>query len=337
MANEFVEARLELGINYGASYGPRFNTAISVQADGHEYRRPLWDQPLLYASVGDRLVTEAELDYLIAFHAQTMGSYRGFRLKDWSDYKCTGIVWGNGAGAYQVLKVYGFGGVNVLRPLTRLVAGTVQLFSNGVAATGGQYSVNLDTGVITTGLGGTLTVTCEFDVPVRFEQDKIDFTYEGNNMSGAKVFSLAPLNCTELRQLPAIAPDLSAVPYHLAATVDLGHDYGTLGGPAFSTRTASTASEFEDRKFFWVNPKHSYDIGDRRCNRADIDHLLALFRVCRGRGSSFVYYDHQTDIERPVRFAEDRISFRFDAYRESDGEALFNLGGIALMEIFDGF
>lgn len=338
MANEFLDARLELHKNYGATFGPRYSTAVSTQSDGKEYRRALWDQPLIYATIGDRQVDSADLSYLLQFHEQSMGAFRGFRLRDWTDYRVVegqGSLWGNGQGAFQMYKKYSFGGVETYRPLTKIVAGTTKLFANGVEQ-GGGWSVDNGTGVISTGIGGTLTFTCEFDVPVRFEQDKIDFTFLADNGT-EKIFQLAPVNCTEIRVPSQIPIPAQAITGHIATEIILGYDYGTLGGPAFSTKTVGSSSEFEDRKAFWASPKRSFDLGDRLCSREDVDHLLSAFRVCRGRAASFLYYSHQTDGTLSVRFAEDRIAFRLTAIDETTGQGIYNLGGIALLEVFSAF
>jgi hypothetical protein len=47
----------------------------------------------------------------------------------------------------------------------------------------------------------------------------------------------------------------------------------------------------------------------------------------------FYYKDWQDEATKLVRFAEDRISFRFDAYRSSDEVVIFNLGGVAISEV----
>jgi uncharacterized protein (TIGR02217 family) len=324
----FYEQQLNLGINYGAVFGPRFNTAILTQSDGQEQRRALWSQPLLVAQLGEKRVTQSELDNLIAFHNETKGSFKGFRLRDWSDYKAINQAIGSGNGGqqeWQLVKTYSISSATVNRPITKPIADSVQVYANGVLASSG-WSVDATTGVLTTQLSGAITATFEFDVPVRFEQDKIDFTFDARGL-----FTLAQLTCTEIRDEPALYPDLDTLPGSLAETIQLGYDLGTLGGPSFSTGIKANAAEFELRKSYWANSRGSWDIGDRPINKTELDYLIRLFRVCRGMAVPFNFYDWQTQATKTVRFAEDRISFRFDAY---DGnEVIFNLGGVAIKEI----
>jgi uncharacterized protein (TIGR02217 family) len=324
----FHEQRLDLGINYGATFGPRFNTAVLTQSDGQEQRRVLWSQPLVMAQLGDRRVTQSELNTLLAFHATVKGAAIGFRLRDWSDYKATNQSIGTGNGTvqtWQLVKTYSISTATVTRPITKPVAGSVVVYVDGVEEENG-WSVDTTTGVLTTELTGAIAVDFEFDVPVRFEQDKIDFTFEAKGL-----FTLAPLTCTEIRVEPTIYPDLDALPGSLAEVIDLGYDFGTLGGPSFSTGIKANAAEFELRKSRWDSSLGSWDIGDRLLIRSELDYLIRLFRVCRGMAIPFRFKDWQTNTVQDVRFAEDRISFRFEAY--SEDEVIFNLGGMAVTAI----
>jgi len=48
----------------------------------------------------------------------------------------------------------------------------------------------------------------------------------------------------------------------------------------------------------------------------------------------FRFKDWQTNSIKNVRFAEDRINFRFDAGgNHSTSEVIFNLGGVAIKEV----
>lgn len=326
----FYEQRLDLGINYGATFGPRFNTAILTQSDGQEQRRALWSQPLIVAQIGDRRVKESKLLDLIAFHATVKGAFDGFRLRDWSDYKAINQTVGTGNGteqSWQLVKRYSISTATVTRPITKPIAAGFQVFVDGTPTATG-WSLDTTTGILYTELTGAITATFEFDIPVRFEQDKIDFTFDAKGL-----FTLAPLTCTEIRVEPLIYPELDALPASLSEVIDLGYDFGTLGGPSFSTGIKANAAEFEKRKSYWANSLGSWDIGDRLLLGSELDYLIRLFRVCRGMAIPFRFKDWQTNSIKDVRFAEDRMSFRFDAY--GGNEVIFNLGGMAIEEIQD--
>ena len=66
---DFSETTLDLGLTFGASYGPRFSTAVNAQANGVEIAEAEWEDPLIQINLPDRVFTRAETDYLRGFHA----------------------------------------------------------------------------------------------------------------------------------------------------------------------------------------------------------------------------------------------------------------------------
>ena len=165
----FYEQQLSLGLNYGATFGPRFNTAILTQSDGQEQRRALWSQPLIVAQIGDRRVKESKLLDLIAFHNVVKGAFDGFRLRDWSDYKATWQYVGTGNGtlqSWQLVKRYNISTAIVTRPITKPILQGFQLFVDGLPAPP-NWNLDTTTGILYTELTGVLTATFEFDIPER--------------------------------------------------------------------------------------------------------------------------------------------------------------------------
>jgi len=334
MANPFYETRLELGANYGAAFGPRFSTAICRQSNGQEQRRILWEQPLVMAQLGSRSVTLAELNYLLSFHEAVKGAYIGFRIKDWSDYKATNQVLGTGNGTsqtWQLVKRYTVGAVTVTRPITKPVAGTLKVFVDGLEVLE-DFSLDTTTGTLTTTLTGVISVSFEFDVPVRFEEDKIQFTFKAVG-AGTRCFELAALTCTEVR-IPLFSDlPLDPIPAELGETLALGYDLETQGGPQFQTQIQMTGAEFEDRKSFWDNPLGAWNIGNRTLLRSEVEYYVSVFRCTRGMAVPFNFLDWQTGATKRVRFDEDRISLTFEAWRRSDDEVGFTLGGLSAREV----
>ena len=335
MPNPCIEQRLEIPFNYGATYGPRFQTDIGSQSDGSEQRSPRWIDPLIFIDLAQYSVNADEIDYLLSFHASVKGSGIGFRIKDWSDYLCPCYTLGTGNGTeqtWQLTKTYTIGAYSVKRAILKPVAGSVVLRVDGVIAESG-WSIDTTTGVITTTLTGVLSVDeFEFDVAVRFEQDKINFAFDAADNWGNKFFKMQALTCVELRIKPQIYPSLDPLPPSLPQLI-LGYDYGTTGGPEFRTSIVQAGSEFEDRKSFWDNPLGEWNIGDRGLSRAETDYLIAFFRLARGMAVPFDFYDWQDGTTKRVRFSEDTIRLRFDAYREGDRQVQFNLGGIGVKEV----
>ncbi len=190
----FHEVRLPDAVERGAVGGPRFKTSIVVLVSGHEHRniewevtRGIWD--IAYGITSKNNTLTSDFPSVIEFFYARQGMAHGFRFKDWSDFELArqNIGTTNGTLAtYQTFQRNSSGGVDYDRDLNKLVATTVQVWVDNVSIVEGggasQFTVNLNTGVITIGStlsaqsGTAVEVLCEFDVPVRFSSDEIDVT-----------------------------------------------------------------------------------------------------------------------------------------------------------------
>jgi uncharacterized protein (TIGR02217 family) len=138
--------------------------------------------------VGLRSLNDVET--LIAFFEARAGQLHGFRWKDWSDYKsCVPLstpspedqLIGIGDGVttvFQLQKTYQSGLQNYVRPIRKPVAGTVLVAVAGDPKVETlEFSVDLETGqisfVLPPALETRITAGFEFDVPVRFDTDRI--------------------------------------------------------------------------------------------------------------------------------------------------------------------
>jgi uncharacterized protein (TIGR02217 family) len=79
---------------------------------------------------------------------------------------------------FQLIKVYSSGGQSYTRTISKPVAGTARVAINGVVQTAPtQFTVDIATGLVSFNLPPTagliITAGCEFDVPVRFDTDRI--------------------------------------------------------------------------------------------------------------------------------------------------------------------
>lgn len=182
----FDDVRFPDSIAEGAEGGPEFSTAVVIGSGGNEQRVANWAQPRRRYNVGTGMKDDADVAALVAFFVARQGRHRGFRFKDWSDYAMARQQIGTTDGTdatWQVFKRYTSGGVDADRPITRPVSGTVRCWVNSseiaLGGAGGEFQVNLSTGIII--LGSTLTATtgqtieasCQFDVPVRFDTDSL--------------------------------------------------------------------------------------------------------------------------------------------------------------------
>lgn len=175
----FIEVRFPTDISYGSSGGPAYSTDVVALASGHEQRNANWAQARARYNVAHGVKTQAQLDALIAFFRARRGRADGFRFKDWTDYKATGQAIGTGNGSattFQLVKTYTSGGATETRSVTKPVTGSVAVYLNGVPQ-GSGWSVNTVTGVVTftaaPGNGVAVTADFDFDVPVRFDTDRL--------------------------------------------------------------------------------------------------------------------------------------------------------------------
>ncbi|RMF08900.1 MAG: TIGR02217 family protein [Alphaproteobacteria bacterium] len=189
----FHEVQFPPAISFGSTGGPGFMTTVAEAASGWEQRNIEWQQARARYDVGTGLKSENDLADLIAFFRARYGRAYGFRFKDWTDFKSCGPdatpaatdqVIGTGDGAttvYQLVKTYASGAETFTRTIAKPVAGTVTVALDGVVQASG-WSVDTTTGMVTfdTAPGANVVITAgfEFDVPVRFAEDRLGVSLE---------------------------------------------------------------------------------------------------------------------------------------------------------------
>jgi uncharacterized protein (TIGR02217 family) len=187
---EFHDIRFPANLSFGSVGGPERRTEIVTLANGHEERNSPWAHSRRRYDAGLGLRSLDDIETLIAFFEARQGQIFGFRWKDWSDFKsCPAsrvpahgdqlIGIGDGVTtAFTLKKSYVSGSQSYNRPITKPVRGTVL-----VAVAGDpkietvEYVLNDATGTVTfstiPGAGARITAGFEFDVPVRFDTDRI--------------------------------------------------------------------------------------------------------------------------------------------------------------------
>lgn len=187
----FHEVRFPTGISIGSRGGPERRTEIVTLGSGHEERNSSWadSRRLFNAGYGVRSLDDIYL--VIAFFEARRGRLHGFRFRDFSDWKSGppgGLITpmdqplGTGDGAttqFQLSKTYVSGSESYIRPISKAVAGTVRIAADAFElTTGTDFGVDSSTGLVTfttpPASGAALTAGFEFDVPVRFDQDRLE-------------------------------------------------------------------------------------------------------------------------------------------------------------------
>jgi uncharacterized protein (TIGR02217 family) len=195
--SSFHEIRFPTDISLGASGGPMRRTQVVSLGSGHEERNQQWAGSKRTFNAGYGVKTADDLHAIIAFFEERRGRFHGFRWRDWSDWKsCPPLqtpaasdqVIGTGDGAttvFQLVKTYGGAFAPWVRTIAKPVNGTVRVAVNGIEKTATtDFTVDSTSGLVTfTGgsipaSGEVVTVGFEFDVPVRFDTDRLVINVE---------------------------------------------------------------------------------------------------------------------------------------------------------------
>lgn len=194
----FHEVRFPTGISRGATGGPERRTDVVVLGSGYEERNARWADSRRSYNAGYGVRSLDDLHAVLAFFEERRGQLYGFRWRDpvdWSSAAPEGQttpldqVIGTGDGdtaAFQLIKSYGGAALPWFREINKPVAGSVRVAVDGVEQSAGDaFSVDAVTGTVTfeagfvPGGGASVTAGFEFDVPVRFNTDKLEINVQG--------------------------------------------------------------------------------------------------------------------------------------------------------------
>lgn len=186
----FHEIRFPASLSFGSLGGPERLTDVVTLANGFEERNTPWAQSRRRYDVGVSLRGLDDIEALIAFFEARRGQLFGFRWKDWTDYKSGRAkaepdyrdqVIGVGDDVtveFPLFKTYRSGEQSYARQIRKPVEGSVRVgLSNNELQDGVHYEVDPTTGVVRfvepPNVGVQVTAGYEFDVPVRFDTDRI--------------------------------------------------------------------------------------------------------------------------------------------------------------------
>ena len=204
----FHEIRFPTSLSFGSAGGPERRTEIVTLVSGFEERNTPWEHSRRRYDAGLGLRSLDDVDTLIAFFEARRGRLYAFRWKDWSDYKSCppsrdigplDQEIGRGDGkttVFQLRKTYISGDQNYARPVLKPVKGSVKVALAGDPKVDTvEFNVDVTTGQVTFAsppdIDARLTAGFEFDVPVRFDTDRIST-------------SMATFNAGEVPAVPVI-------------------------------------------------------------------------------------------------------------------------------------
>jgi uncharacterized protein (TIGR02217 family) len=194
----FHEIRFPTDISRGAVGGPERRTEVVVLGSGHEERNSRWADSRRSYNAGYGIKALDDLYAVISFFEERRGRLYGFRWRDHSDWKscppsqvpaATDQLIGTGDGTtaiFQLTKTYGSAHAPWRREVKKPVAGSVIVAVDGVIQTEDvAFTVDSTSGLVTfqpghiPQPGSKVTAGFLFDVPVRFDTDKLEINLQG--------------------------------------------------------------------------------------------------------------------------------------------------------------
>lgn len=186
----FHEVLFPLSISFGATGGPERRNEIVEMTSGRERRNARFAHSRRRYDAGTGLRSIKDLHDLIAFFEARRGSLHGFRFRDPFDMKScqpeddpTPLDQPLGIGdgttlRFALTKVYGDGDDAYRRLVLRPVLATLRVAVNAVEQSSpGQFTFDAATGDVVfaapPSVGLAVTAGFEFDVPVRFDTDRL--------------------------------------------------------------------------------------------------------------------------------------------------------------------
>ncbi|WP_199562493.1 DUF2460 domain-containing protein [Pelagibacterium lacus] len=191
----FHQVRFPLDIALGAQGGPQRLTDIVQLASGREERNQRWAHARRRYNAGYGIKSRADMQKVLEFFEERRGRFHGFLWRDGLDWTSRGdggapmatdqqIGTGDGAQKqFQLTKRYGAGFDPYLRPITKPLAATVTISVGGMVQPGAAFTVDGLTGLVSFAVapaeGAVVRAGFAFDVPVRFDTDRLEIELAG--------------------------------------------------------------------------------------------------------------------------------------------------------------
>jgi uncharacterized protein (TIGR02217 family) len=190
----FHEIQFPLRLALGTSGGPYRRTDIVSLSNGRESRNRRWKDARRHYDAGSGVRSVSDLYEVLAFFEARAGQLHGFRFADPVDFQSCGpdgtvssddqpLGTGNGVRtAFQLVKVYSDAGGTTERVIAKPQAGSVVVRIDGIAVSPDDFSVDHASGIVTFDTapinGAAIRAGFRFDVPVRFDTDRIEINLD---------------------------------------------------------------------------------------------------------------------------------------------------------------
>lgn len=203
----FHDLSFPVPVARGARVTTRRQTEIVTLGSGHEERNTRWRYAKRTYDAGGGVRSQSDLYAVQSFFEARFGQLYAFRFRDPLDHSSgapgeppspTDQVLGTGDGStltFQLIKTYSDQEPKPLRPIKLPVAGSVQVAVDGALVAGA--TCDPQTGIVSLPTapaeGVSITAGFLFDVPARFDTDRIDI-----DMTAFKAGSLPSIPLIEV-------------------------------------------------------------------------------------------------------------------------------------------
>lgn len=186
---KMLDETFPLAVGFGATGGPERRTEIVSLATGEEARNARWADSRRHYDAATGVRSLEDMRAVLTLFEKARGQLYGFRFRDPFDQTAsligsppapTDCQIGVGDGAstvFQLIKTYGSGSLAYSRTIT-LPAGSLRIAVAGVELTAGTDFDLGDSGLVTLTEApvaeANITAGFLFDVPVRFDTDRIE-------------------------------------------------------------------------------------------------------------------------------------------------------------------
>jgi uncharacterized protein (TIGR02217 family) len=196
----FHEVSFPASVSFGATGGPERRNEIVALSSGREKRNLRFAQSRRHFDVGTGVRSLSDLYDIVAFFEARRGSLHGFRFRDPFDMKSCRpegtpspfdqyVGTGDGETAsFQLLKGYGAGEDAYARTIRKPVDGTVLVSVGGsLKSAPDHFVLDSATGIFTfqegsvPEVGEEVHAGFEFDVPVRFNTERVEISLSAFN------------------------------------------------------------------------------------------------------------------------------------------------------------
>jgi uncharacterized protein (TIGR02217 family) len=192
----FHDVRFPLAVSFGATGGPERRNEIVSLTSGREKRNARFSQSRRHYDAGTGVRTLEDLHDVLVFFEARRGSLHAFRFRDPFDMKSCRpegtpspedqlLGYGDGTtNRFSLVKRYGTDEDAYVRLISKPVASTLRVAVDGVEVASAEFLLEASGEIVfardaVPALNAEVTAGYEFDVPVRFDTERMSMSLTG--------------------------------------------------------------------------------------------------------------------------------------------------------------